>query len=424
MSVIWRGKRLLLYRRVPARYVGVNSRTFVKMSLGTDSLEVAETKAPVVWQQLVEGWEAKLAGHDADAERAFEAARELAETRGFKYLHRSAVAELPTEDLLARLEAVNRAPGAKPDMAEATALLGGADVPKITLSKALESYWSLARDRTLGKSEDQLRRWRNPRVKAIKNLIAVVGDKSIDELTSDDMLEFRDWWMERIETEGLTPNSGNKDLIHAGDVLKTVNRMKHLGLVLPLSELSFKEGEAGKRPPFSDEWIRDRLLAPGALNGMNAEAAAILKAMVNTGCRPSEIASLTGAQIHLDGPAPYISIEPEGRALKSRNARRRIVLTGASLEAMGRFPAGFPRYMRNSAGLSATVNKYLRTKGLLETPRHSLYSLRHAFEDRMLRHGVDERVRRDLMGHALGRERYGEGASLEHQREILAPFAL
>ena len=137
---------------------------------------------------------------------------------------------------------------------------------------------------------------------------------------------------------------------------------------------------------------------------MNAEAAAILKVMVNTGCRPSEIACLTGPQIHLDGSVPYISLEPVGRQLKSKNARRRIVLNGASLDAMTAFPAGFPRYQMNSASLSATVNKYLRTNGLLETPRHSLYSLRHAFEDRMLRNGVDERVRRDLMGHALGRD--------------------
>lgn len=89
-------------------------------------------------------------------------------------------------------------------MIEASALLGGVDVPKITLSKALELYWSLARDRTLGKSEDQLRRWQNPRKKAIRNLIAVVGDKPMDELSGDDMPEFRDYWFDRIDIEGLT----------------------------------------------------------------------------------------------------------------------------------------------------------------------------------------------------------------------------
>ncbi len=212
------------------------------------------------------------------------------------------------------------------------------------------------------------------------------------------MLDFRDWWFERIETQGLTANSGNKDLIHLGGMLKKVVQMKRLGIDLPLGGLSFKENGSKTRPPFSAAWIRDRLLAPGALDGLNEEARTIVLVMVNTGCRPSEIASLTADQIKLKTNVPHIRIEPVGRQLKSANARRVVTLAGVSLEALRGFPSGFPRYQKNSAGLSATVNKFLRSNGLLETPDHSLYSLRHAFEDRMLRAGVDERIRRDVMG--------------------------
>lgn len=95
-----------------------------------------------------------------------------------------------------------------------------------------------------------------------------------------------------------------------------------------------------------------------------------------------------------------------------------------SLEALKAFPEGFERYRGSSAGLSAVVNKYLRNNGLLETPTHSLYGLRHSFEDRQLAAGVDERIRRDLMGHALNRERYGKGASLKHLQEIVQATAL
>ena len=302
--------------------------------------------------------------------------------------------------------------------------MGGVDAPQITLTQALNLYWTLARDKTLGKSEDQLRRWRNPHLKAIRNLVAVIGDKPLAELSREDMLDFRAHWQDRLEAEEVSANSANKDLIHIGSVLKTVNKMKRLGLSLPLGDLSFKEGEPKERPPFSDEWLRSKILAPRALDRLNPEARAILHIMVNTGCRPSEVAALAAPTIHLDGSVPHISIEPHGRALKSRNARRKLALTGISLTAATEFPEGFPRYRNSSAGLSATVNKYLKTHGLLESPAHVLYSLRHSFEDRLLRAGVDERVRRDLMGHALDRERYGKGATLEMQQRVLQPLAL
>jgi hypothetical protein len=77
----------------------------------------------------------------------------------------------------------------------------------------------------------------------------VVGNNPIDAITRDDMLDFRQFWLDRIESAEVTPNSANKDLIHLGDVLKTVNNMKRLGLDLPLGELSFRDGEKARAPP-------------------------------------------------------------------------------------------------------------------------------------------------------------------------------
>ena len=150
-----------------------------------------------------------------------------------------------------------------------------------------------------------------------------MGNKEIANITRDDMLDFRQHWLDRIEAGEVTANSANKDLIHLGDVLKTVNMMKRLGLSLPLGELSFKEGEKLTRPPFSEDWIRTRLLAPGALDGLNGQARALLLGMINTGYRPSEGAALTAETIRLDCDVPHISIEPEGRQLKSHYARHR-----------------------------------------------------------------------------------------------------
>lgn len=422
-NIILRGSTFYLRRRVPRRYQPVEDRKTVEISLHTDSENAAKAKAVVAWDNLIGAWEAKLRGDSENAEIQFEAARDLAQRRGFQFTPAAKVAKLPLEDVLRRVEAVPEKAG-EPDRIEAAAILGGVAEPPITVSRALELYWTLADDRTDGKSEDQMRRWKNPRIKAVKNFVDVIGDKAMKEISGDDMLDFREWWSDKIKAEGLTRNSANKDLIHLGDVLKTVNRMKRLNLVLPLSDLNFKEGEKGQRPAFSEKWIRDRLLKPGVLDGLNTEARGILLGMVNTGYRPSEGAMLTENQIHLSGAVPHISIEPVDRQLKSAHARRVIPLTGVSLEAFQANPSGFPRYQKSNASLSATVNKFLRENRLLETDGHSMYSLRHAFEDRMIAAEFDDRIRRDLFGHRQDREKYGKGATLEHMHRLLQAIAL
>jgi integrase len=416
------GGMLHLRKRVPKRFASVDDRAYVWISLKTDSPEIARQKAPVVWSEMCAAWEARLAGDTTGAEAAYEAARNLAQRRGYRFLSPSEIARLPLPEVLDRIDAVHDHRG-RPMKADVGAILGAAARPKITVSAALETYWKLAAPEVAGKSPDQIRRWRNPRIKAFRNFIDVIGDKPLDEITADDMIDFTTWWGEKIEAEGLTRNSGNKDLAYLGSTWRKVNMRKRLGLVLPLDGISFGEGEAARRPPFSADWIRDRLLAPGALDGLNPDARGILLGMVNTGYRPSEGAALRRAHIHLDDETPHISIEPDGRQLKSRNSRRRIPLVGVSLAAFEAHPDGFPRYSDNSATLSATVNKFLRENGLMESPKHVFYSLRHSFESRMMKAGIDDRIRRELFGHALNRERYGE-VDLAHAAELLRGIAL
>lgn len=423
MNIVRRSRTFHIVRRVPKRYESVEPRKQVWISLHTDSETVAKQKAPTAWAHMIEGWEARLAGATDDAERRFQAARELAAVRGLAYISADRVAKLPREELLERVEAVTKLSGDAASI-EARALLGGARQPGIKISRALDLYWTLAKQDTLGKSEDQVRRWEHPRKRAIANLIDTIGDKELSEITPDDMLDFRETWMDRIEAGEAQPDTANKDFQHIGNILKTVVKMKRLGIALPLDGLSFKADKDRKKPPFSVEWIRTKLLAPGALGGLNTEARCIVLGMVNTGYRPGEGAGLLPHHIRLDVDVPHISIEPEGRQLKNKVSQRVIPLVGVSLDAFRECPNGFPRYQASSATLSGTVNSFLRENGLLETDAHTLYSLRHSFEDRMLAVGIDERIRRDLFGHALGRERYGDGATLAHKRDELQRMAL
>ncbi|MGL4320784.1 MAG: tyrosine-type recombinase/integrase [Paracoccaceae bacterium] len=421
-SIIRRGNALFLRRRVPIEYANIEPRREITVALKTDSHSVAMVKAPQVWEHLIEAWEARLAGEHATAETRFAAAKALAAKRGFSFMPSAKVAELPLPELLARLQAVVNSRGQiDPVMAEA--VLGGAKPPGLMVSGALDRYWPISRDKITGKSEDQIRRWRNPRIKAVAAFLGAVGNRSISDISTTDLHAFRAALLDRIDEGEILASSANKDLIHLLAVIKDVAKANDIRLAFDASGLGFKQGKGRTRPPFSAEWIKDKLLAPGAMDGLNGEARAILLGMVNTGYRPSEAAQLGRAQIRLDANVPHISIEPVRRALKTEHSERIIPLAGCSLEAFRAYPDGFPRYA-DSPSLTDTVNKYLRENGLMETPGHSMYSLRHSFEDRMLRAGVDERVRSDLIGHTIKRQRYGAGADLPMLMRVIQSVAL
>lgn len=424
MKLLLRGTTYYLKRRVPTRYREVEPLVHVRISLHTDSEKSAKEKAAIVWAEMLDAWEAKLDGANSEGAARLAAAKKLAGRRGRTYYPAAQASTLPYEDWLQRVEGV-LTPSGKIDMGEAEALLGGVPVKAMSVSEALEEYWKVEAAKFIGKSKDQIRRAENPRKKAIRNFVSVVGEKPYLDVTTADLFKLRAWWVEKMQTEGVTANSANKDLIYITSTLRAVAASEGEldNLKFTTRGLALDEGEKRTRPPFSVKWIKEKILPDDALRGLDKEARCIVLGMVNTGYRPSEGTALTRDQIRLDANIPYISIEPVGRALKTRHSRRVIPLLGVSLEAFRECPNGFPRYA-DSPTLSDKINTYMREHGLLETEEHTLYSLRHAFEDRMLAAGVDERIRRDLLGHALGRERYGKGASLEHVYSLLKPLAL
>lgn len=419
-SLTLRGDSWHMRKRVPKRYARIDTRAHVWISLRTDSRSVAERKAPEVWAQMIEAWEAKLAGDTDDAEIRYDAARELAAARGYRYLEAHQVAKLPLDDLLERLAFVRNSKG-KIETIEAEAMLGGARKPTVTVSKAFDLFYHDAADRITGMSSDQMRRHRAARARAVKHFIQVIGDREIGEISTRDMFDFKTWWLEKIVDEGVKRDTANKDFSYLMAMWRAVAQARDIDLKFQSRGLQFRgvEKEA-TRPPFSTEWLRDRLL-PG-LGKLNKEARAITLMMVNTGARPSELAALTGARIVLDAPIPFIKIEPEGRKVKSVYADRAIPLVGVSLEAARLCPDGFPTYNDNP-GLSATVNKFMAENGLRQSPDHTMYSIRHSFESRMIRADFPERIKADLMGHRLKRERYGE-VGMDQMRDWLGRIAL
>lgn len=422
-----RGGNYQFRKRVPRRYAAVEPMPFVQLSLHTDSLTVANQKAPIVWAELIEAWEAKLAGESMEGDERLNAARALAQKRGFRFMPIKEVANLPIKEVLQRLDQIKDQP-TRADLPVIEAMLGTPEKSKIRVSQALDEFYSVAGERVIGKNDDQLRRHKNPRIKATKNFIDAVADKELTAITAEDMFEFRKWLAERVVKGEISAASANKDMTYLLAMWKPVAQSKGFKLGFDTEGLMLKtvrNSRKDTRPPFSDKWIKERLLADGALGGLNTDARLILLGMINTGYRPSEGAGLLPDEIVLTANVPHIIIQPnKNRALKNTQSERIIPLTGVSLEAFREAKNGFPRYAKNSATLSATVNKYLTERNLLETPKHVMYSLRHAMEDRMLTNKVDERIRMDILGHQISRERYGKGGELAHIHGLLNEFAI
>jgi integrase len=144
---------------------------------------------------------------------------------------------------------------------------------------------------------------------------------------------------------------------------------------------------------------------------------------METGARPSEIVNLSKARIRLDAETPHILIAAEGRLLKTDHSERAIPLVGVALEAMRRHPHGFPRYFDKGSNLSAAVMKHFRRHKLLPTAKHSLYSFRHSFKDRLKSVEAPEELIDEVMGHGTAKPKYGDGYGLKLKQKYIHAIA-
>ena len=433
--IVKRGGTYHYKRRVPAVLGDVDERApHVRISLKTAEMSIARQKRDALEAADDALWGELLAGDQAEAAKLrYDGARKRAEALGFRYRPAAEIATGPIDDLVARLEALSDERKAPPAVRHA--LLGTVDAPKVTMTAAFQRFLDdIAPAELVGKSDEQKRQWRKTFRRAVNNFVELNGDVPIDEVTREHALKVYDFWNARIAPKqgrpSHTPSSGNRDLGNLRGFFR--DYFRHLGdrdRQNPFADLSFAERRRATRPPFPTAFIRDELLKPGALASLNDEARGCVLAMVETGMRPSEIANIQPHHILLDVEIPHVLVEPredpeDPRELKTAASVRAIPLVGVSLAAFKKHPNGFPRYREREATLSATVNKHLTEHKLRPTPRHTLYSLRHSFEDRMKEGHVDAELRMILMGHSIDRPQYGSGGSLEWRQQALQRIVL
>jgi len=403
---------------------------YVRRSLDTDSLETARARRDAMEAADDEYW-ASLHSNDTPRREHYE--RVIARARSLKLQY------LPAEDLVAHatleeiLQRIAMVAGREHDRVTVDAALGGAEEPMTTLDEAFAVFENAIRKTDLARKSDwQRKKWRQLKQRGLTNFKQAVGDIPIEAITREHATKFYEFWLKRIvpddpDVKPLSASAGNKDMdtMRAlyGEYMDYVGK-REKALANPFAGLRFRDRIEQTRPPFSERWIRTKILKAGALDGLNDEARVVVLVLINTGARPSEIVNLTADRIVLSAKIPHIDIrETRERELKAASSARRIPLVGVSLEAMKEMPAGFPRY-RDKDTLSGAVNKFFRENGLLETPAHSLYSFRHSFEARLKLAQVDEELRRYLMGHSIKRPKYGYSDDLSWALAAIEKVAL
>lgn len=432
-----RGGHWRYVRRVPSRLAHLDPRGTIRVSLKTDSLQRAMQRRDAMEAADDALWAALDAGDQPASQsdiEAYERVKKAALTLGFPYKTLDELSAGPMSDLVARLDALSdrvtiSAPGSTPVV---EALLGGADEPKTTISQVLESYLEIQGPiETKGKSPHQAKSWAKVKRRAVADFKAEIGDLPMVDITRKNAVAFTDWWARRVtgaaggqKLSGNTANRsiGNIRLLYRWhfDRLGDDRQNPFEGRSLPNPK-----SERKQVLPFSVEWITQKILVPEAWVGCNVEAALAFLALVETGCRPSEVANLPSAKIDLSHEVPHITVEPrEDRAIKTEDSARVIPLVGVSLAAMRAAPQGFPRYHDKEDTLSATLMKHFRRRDLFPTSNHRIYSIRHAFDDRTLEGGFDRDLRARMMGHTVKRPDYGQGGSLAFRRDELLKIAL
>jgi len=439
-----RGGWYYYYRHIPRRVHAFYERDTIRLSLDTQSTEVARMRRDVLveaddeyWAQLKLSLASEEAGQPMDtnlARKRYELAKARAMAAGFKYRPLEQLADpAHLEEIVRRFLNVEQsaASDGRLNPAVIDAVLGGVEQPKTTVSEAMETYKTkIAVGDLLNKSDGQKKLWHNTKERSLRYFVEVIGDKAMIDITRKDAQKYFEWWNRELAplNPEIKPKKPKTAARHFSDIRKLYSEyFKYMGdedRPNPFRNLNFKGKSRTVIPAFETDWIRSKILVRGALDGIIEDLHLAVFMLIETGCRPGEIVNLAPDDIVLNVPVPYIAIRArDDRETKTEDSIREIPLVGVSLEAAKRAPNGFPRYHDNSNSFSAAISAAFRRRNLFPSNAHVIYSFRHAFEKRMQEANIDYALRCLLMGHKHDRPKYGDGGSLAYRKTELLKIA-
>ena len=407
-------------RRVPTYAKEYFRKNRVKISLKTKDKNEAHKRAHIVNSEYEKLWNNLIRDKKTANVSDYKRAKAIAIAHGIAYRDITDLNnKTSTEEIYARTQALKSGIENEEII---DSLLGLAEIPQIPLKDCEELYWPLVKDRLVNKSEHQIRKYKNPRIRSFSDFCMFIGEnRDIATISRKDILDYRGHLLELI-SDGLNGDTANKKILHVKDILRTICNANEI----PFNEdtLFAKtrfQFDMNQRVAFEARHVEETLLP--ALKGLNKEARMLVYIMADTGMRESEVIGLDKEDIVLDAEVPHVRIRPKAnKALKTKSSERVIPLVGTALYAFKQMPNGFSRYT-NADSASNLINKYLTNNNLRQEKGQSLYSLRHTFKDRLRDARADIELIDQLMGHTNNKPAYGRGHLLKTAHEVLEQIA-
>jgi len=319
-------------RRRPRAFEDVEPRTLIRFSLKTRDFNEARVKAAQISLDLDRKWQdAKQRGisltSQNEAER-YSAAVETTNLRGLPYTQSS---DLTNDELLTRLRLLLLT---EPPAEEQKAILGLVKEPSLTLNQAFDRFWEHIQDERLSLGKEQQRVKKNVFLRAIRKFTDVVGDVAAYDISREQVMKFREWCIKEVKSGNVNPQSLNKEIGALRRVIATNFEIDGIEKVNPFQRVKLKDTGQQQREPFTSEFICSQIIADGKLDGLASELSILVRLLVNTGARPSELIGLEIEDLNVSTEIPYLHIRKnKTRSLKTEHSERQIPLAGVSLIA-------------------------------------------------------------------------------------------
>jgi integrase len=247
-----------------------------------------------------------------------------------------------------------------------------------TIDEALEIYLNI-------KGRGKSKQFFNHAKRSIKYLKDCLGARSLDQYTSADAAELRDFFVSR----GLALASIRRNFGSIKAVINFIVLEQGLECSNPFNGVYlYSENFSVKRKPIEVNNIK---AIQDKCRELDDDLRHLVSLISDTGMRLSEATGLMTSDINLESPYPHVIVTPHShRQLKTSSSERIVPLVGQSLWAAKRIVETseslycFPRYTSesgcNANSASAAINKWIKTVSDSDSVIHGL---RHSFRDRL-----------------------------------------